>query len=85
MIHVLEAAMDKKTIKLELIHWLTELQDTEILKILQKLKETGEGKLTKAQQKDLQERLNRYDAGELTFIDWKDAKEKIRDKGKDAL
>jgi hypothetical protein len=52
-----------------------------MLKTLQQLKETGEGKLTKAQQEDFQDRLNRYEAGDLTFTSWKEAKERIRKRG----
>ncbi len=71
-----------QSVKLDLIHWLTELQDTTMLKTLQRLKESGEGKLTKAQQKDLQDRLDRYEAGELTFTSWAEAKDRIRKRGK---
>lgn len=85
MKHLFYASMDMQSVKLDLIHWLTELQDTTMLKTLQRLKETGEGKLTKAQQEDLQDRLNRYESGELTFTPWKEAKERIRQRGKDAV
>ncbi len=85
MKHLFYASMDMQSVKLDLIHWLTELQDTTMLKTLQRLKETGEGKLTKAQQNDLQDRLDRYEAGELTFTSWTEAKERIRKTGKDAV
>lgn len=85
MKHLFHASMDMQSVKLELIQWLTELNDITMLKTLQRLKEAEEGKLTQEQEKDLQDRLHRYEAGELTFTSWKEAKESIRQRGKDAV
>ncbi len=85
MKYLFHASMDIKSLKLELIKWLTELQDTSMLETLKRLKEKGEDKLTTSQREVLQERLHQYESGEITFSTWKDTKEQVRHRGKDGV
>ncbi len=79
--------MDTKSIKIDLIHWLTELQDTSILKELQILKDRHKetDQLTTDQEKELDMRLEKYEAGEMKFSSWDTVKDRIRNRAKDAL
>ena len=79
--------MDTKSIKIDLIHWLTELQDTSILKELQILKDRHKEthQLTTDQEKELDIRLEKYEAGEMKFSSWDTVKDRIRNRAKDAL
>ncbi|SEI93895.1 hypothetical protein SAMN05192553_101933 [Cyclobacterium xiamenense] len=55
--------MDVKSIKIDLIHWLTELQDISVLEKLQGLKEAQESsfELSAGQNKELDSRLGKYE------------------------
>lgn len=79
--------MDVQSVKIDLIHWLTELQDKSILKKLQGLKEQQENsfELSAEQKMDLEGRLEKYENGEMEFSPWDIVKEKIRIRAKDAL
>lgn len=79
--------MDVQSIKIDLIHWLTELQDKAVLKKLQGLKEQQEStyELSKEQKKELDIRLERYEKGEMNFSSWDTVKDRIRNRTKDAL
>ena len=79
--------MDTKSIKIDLIHWLTELQDTSILKELQILKDRHKEMydLSTDQEKELDIRLEKYEAGEMKFSSWDTVKDRIRNRAKDAL
>lgn len=79
--------MDTQSIKIDLIHWLTELQDTSILKELQMLKERHKGtyQLSADQEKELDIRLEKYESGEMRFSSWDTVKDRIRNRAKDAL
>ena len=79
--------MDIPSVKIELIHWLTELQDKSVLKKLQGLKEQQDSiyELTAEQQETLDGRLEKYEKGETKFSSWETVKGSIRKRTKDAL
>ena len=78
--------MDTKSIKIDLIHWLIELQDTSIHKELQILKDRHKEiyQLSTDQEKELDIRLEKYEAGEMKFSSWDTVKDRIRNRAKDA-
>lgn len=79
--------MDVQSVKIDLIHWLTELQDKSILKKLQGLKEEQESsyELSAKQMKELEGRLEKYENGEMEFSPWDIVKDNVRNRAKDAL
>ncbi len=79
--------MDISTVKIDLIHWLAEINDVKLLEKLQTLKKEQEEsfELDATQQNELDRRLNKYEAGEMKFTSWEAAKERIREKSKNAL
>ncbi|MDN3670662.1 addiction module protein [Echinicola jeungdonensis] len=79
--------MDIKSVKIDLIHWLTELQDKTVLKKLQGLKEQQEStiELSPEQKKELEARFEKYENGEMEFSPWDTVKDRIRKRAKDAL
>lgn len=79
--------MDVQSVKIDLIHWLTELQDKSILKKLQGLKEEQESsfELSSEQKKELEGRLEKYENGEMEFSQWDTVKGRVRIRAKDAL
>ena len=72
--------MDIQSVKIDLIHWLTELQDKSILEKLKGLKEQQEKsfELTKEQQEELDSRLKVYEDGEMKFSSWDSVKDRVR-------
>ncbi len=78
--------MDIQSVKIDLIHWLTELEDKPTLKKLQGLKEEQEitFELSAEQKKELDSRLEKYEKGEMKFSSWETVKERIRNRTKDA-
>ncbi|WP_162419124.1 addiction module protein [Cyclobacterium roseum] len=62
--------MDIQTIKVDLIHWLTELQDPKILEQLQALKHLQEGGLSNAHKALLDERIASYEKDPGRALDW---------------
>ncbi|WP_339700138.1 addiction module protein [Algoriphagus aquimarinus] len=79
--------MDVQSVKIDLIHWLTELQDKSLLKQLQCLKEEQESsfELSEEQNKELDSRLEKYENGEMKFSQWDDVKERIRSRAENAI
>jgi putative addiction module component (TIGR02574 family) len=79
--------MDIQSVKIDLIHWLTELQDTSVLKQLQGLKEQQESshELSSEQKKEMDSRVEKYENGEMKFSSWDSVKNRIRNRPKDAL
>lgn len=76
--------MDSAALKLDLIKWLTQLQDEVILKKINALKEANEDELGLAsdQIEELDRRLEKYKRGEMEFSSWESVKEKIKSTGK---
>jgi len=79
--------MDIQTIKVDLIHWLTELEDKSVLNELIVLKEKQERsfELNAEQQKELDGRLEKYVKGEMEFSSWDTVKNRVRNRAKDVL
>ncbi|RAI84417.1 addiction module protein [Algoriphagus yeomjeoni] len=79
--------MDVPSIKIDLIHWLTELQDKSVIKQLQGLKEQQESTfdLSEEQVEELDSRLEKYKNGEMKFSSWDKVKERVRSRAEDAL
>jgi len=79
--------MDVQSIKIDLIQWLTELQDMAVLKKLQGLKEQQEGslELDEEQIEELESRLEKYENGKMKFSSWDTVSERIKNRAKDAL
>lgn len=78
--------MDVQSVKIDLIHWLTELQDKAVLKQLQDLKEQQESslELNAEQKKDLDGRLEKYRNGEMEFSPWDTVRDRVKNRRKDA-
>ena len=70
--------MDIQSIKIDLIHWLTQLQDRTVLEKIQAIKEEEVHELSPDQQKELNERLERYERGDSKFKTWEETKKSIR-------
>lgn len=79
--------MDIQSIKIDLIHWLSELEDMSVLEQIQSLKEEQENsfQLNAEQGEELESRLERYEKGEMRFSSWEAVKKRIRDRANDAL
>jgi putative addiction module component (TIGR02574 family) len=79
--------MDVQSVKIDLIHWLTELQDKSVLKKLQGLKEQQESsfELNAEQKEELDSRLEKYENREMKFSQWNTVKDRVRNRAKDAL
>lgn len=78
--------MDIQSLKIDLIHWLTQLKDKSILEKVHAIKEEVEHiGLARSQHEELEKRLDKYERGEMEFKTWEEAKANIRDKAKDAL
>ncbi|HSI74414.1 MAG TPA: addiction module protein [Lunatimonas sp.] len=79
--------MDIQSVKIDLIHWLSELEDMSVLEQIQSLKEEQENsfQLNTEQGKELESRLERYEKGEMRFSSWDAVKKRIRDQANDAL
>lgn len=78
---------DVQSIKIDLIHWLTELEDQTILRKVQELKEEHKEdyELTKEQKQELETRLGKSEAGETRFSSWDMVKQRVRNRVKDGL
>ena len=62
--------MDIQAIKLDLIHWLTEVEDLSILKKLQSFKRLQELELSDAHKALLDERIASYASDPENLLDW---------------
>ncbi len=69
--------MDIQSIKVDLIHWLTELQDQKILEQLQIFKAQQEKGLSDAHKALLNERLASYKNDPTNVLDWEEVMEEI--------
>ena len=76
--------MDIPSIKIELIKWLTNLQDKSMLEKLQGLKQEQEAtfELSLEQEKEIDERLEKYESGKTHFSSWGEVKGKIKNRGR---
>ena len=77
--------MDIQSLKIDIIHWLTELTDKTVLEKIQAIKEEEYVELSIAQQAELDKRLKKFEKGEMKFKSWEDTKTSIRKRSKNAL
>ena len=76
--------MDIQSLKIDLIHWLTQLKDKGILEKIQAIKEK-ETELSTIQQVELDKRLKKYEQGKMKFKSWEETKTSIKKRSKNAL
>lgn len=62
--------MDVQALKLDLIHWLTELQDSAVLEKLQAFKNQETNRITEEQKEWLDERLASYHKNPSSVLPW---------------
>jgi putative addiction module component (TIGR02574 family) len=79
--------MDVHAVKIELIQWLAELQDTAVLRQLQGLKKQQESplELDAELSQELERRLERYESGETRFSSWDEVKDRVRNSAESNL
>lgn len=77
--------MDIQSLKIDIIHWLTELKDKTVLEKIYAIKEEEDLELSPDQQIELDKRLDKYGRGEMKFKSWEETKASIRKRSKDAL
>ncbi len=79
--------MNIQSIKIDLIQWLAELQDKDVLEKLQSFKKEQEeiDLLSDDQKVELDRRLQLYKKGEMNFSSWEEAKGRIRNEAPDGL
>lgn len=77
--------MDIQSLKIDIIHWLTQLNDKNILEKIHALKEEEGIELSPAQQTELDKRLEKYSKGEMKFKSWEETKASIKKRSKNAL
>ena len=69
--------MDIQAIKIDLIHWLTGVDDLALLKKLQALKKLQETQLSNAHQKLLDERMASYEKDPNNTMDWEEVSKEL--------
>lgn len=77
--------MDIQNLKIDLIHWLTQLKDKSILAKVKAIKDEQEIALSSEQLDELNERLEKYRKGEMKFKSWEEVKANVRKRSKNAL
>lgn len=77
--------MDIQSLKIDLIHWLTQLKDKTVLEKIQAIKDDEGYYLSSSQQEELNERLEKYERGDMEFKSWEETKASIRSRSKNAL
>lgn len=77
--------MDIQSLKIDIIHWLTELKDKNVLEKIHAIKEEEDIELSPAQQVELDKRLKKYGRGGMKFKSWEETKASIRKRSKNAL
>jgi putative addiction module component (TIGR02574 family) len=79
--------MDIQSVKIDLIHWLTQLQDITILEKIQALRvdDDNDLDLSPEQQRELDRRLEKLASGEAKFVSWDEAEARIRGSLKNVL
>lgn len=72
--------MDAAALKLDLIKWLSQLQDEGVLKKINALREADEevAGLSYEQINELERRLEKYQRGEMEFSSWESVKERVK-------
>lgn len=70
--------------KIDIIQWLTQLNDKEILAKIQAIKQEDDNLLSASQKAELNRRMTKYEKGEMKFKSWNEVKRNIRKKVKNA-
>ena len=76
--------MDIQTLKIDIIHWLTQLNDKNVLEKIQALKKEEDIELSSDQQVELEKRLNKYERGEMKFKSWEETRASVKKRSKNA-
>ena len=76
--------MDIQTLKIDIIHWLTQLNDKNVLEKIQALKKEEDIELSSDQQVELEKRLNKYVRGEMKFKSWEETRASVKKRSKNA-
>ncbi|MBA4300736.1 putative addiction module component, TIGR02574 family [Algoriphagus alkaliphilus] len=76
--------MDVVSLKLDLIKWLSHLQDEAILKKIHSIKKANDQEigLTSEQLEELDRRLDKYERGEMNFSTWENVKARVKSRAK---
>ena len=69
--------MDIQTLKVDLIHWLTEIQDKSLLEEILAFKEEKESALSKAHKTLLDQRIASYEENPDQLLDWRAVQQEI--------
>ncbi len=69
--------MDIQSIKVDLIHWITKLEDRKVLEQMQAYKHRQEEGLSKAHKALLDERIASYEKDSSNVLDWDDVMKDI--------
>ncbi len=77
--------MDIQALKIDIIHWLTELKDKDVLEKINAIKEEEYIELSPVQQTELDKRLKKYQRGEMKFKSWEETRASITKRSKNAL
>lgn len=79
--------MDVAALKLDLIQWLAQIQDETLLKRIQSIKDSKNEdlELSEEQLLELDERLEKYERGEMNFSSWEKVKERVKTRAKNEI
>lgn len=74
--------MTIESLKIDLIHWLSELDDRHTLEELLRIKKKQEkaGLLNEKQKEELDKRLDKYESGEMEFASWDTVKQRVKNR-----
>jgi len=76
--------MDIQSLKIDLIQWLTQLKDKTILEKVKAIKDEQGFDLSSDQLLELNDRVEKYERGEMKFNSWEETKTNIRKRSKNA-
>ena len=76
--------MDIQTLKIDIIHWLTQLNDKNVLEEIHALKKEEDIELSSDQKVELEKRLNKYVRGEMKFKSWEETRASVKKRSKNA-
>lgn len=74
--------MTIESLKIDLIHWLSELDDRHTIEKLLRIKEKQEKAdlLNENQKEELDTRLDKYESGEMEFSSWDTVKQRVKNR-----
>ncbi|SEF84069.1 addiction module protein [Algoriphagus boritolerans] len=79
--------MDVAALKLDLIQWLAQIQDESLLKKIQFIRDSKEENLELSEEQllELDQRLEKYERGEMNFSSWEKVKERVKNRAKNEI